>query len=244
MAKRIIKCPACNNELIVSSLQCPVCKIELRGDFETSVFDRLSDEQNAFLMSFLRNQGKLSAVQAEFQLSYPAAKKRLLDVLSTLGLESADEDSGEIIGEMDMTNWEIDETSTKASDIIRAKLKACGGRAIVHTARDLAREIVASPDGRTFTCDQLPISPPYQYEVFDVIVDLLRANHGKARKGNGRNYKLGEPECDETTVVGAIAYNYSGKKKGQSVFDPVFILAAVLEWAGVAYNDRGWLVLR
>ena len=244
MTNRITRCPVCDNKLVVSSLQCPECKIELRGEFEMSAFDRLNDEQSAFLLSFLKNQGKLNAVQTELQLSYPTAKKKLLDILSTLGLEPADDDSNREEGEIDMTTWEIDESSTKASDIIRAKLKSCGGRAIVHTARGLAREIVASPDGRSFICDQLPIKPPYQYEVFDVIVDLLRANNGKARKGNGRNYKLGEPDCDETTVVGAIAYNYSGKIKGQSVFDPVFILAAVLEWAGIAYNDRGWLILR
>ena len=244
MTKRITNCPVCNTKLVTASLQCPACKLELRGDFEGSVFDRLDDEQNAFLMTFLKNQGNLSALQAEMQISYPAAKKKLLDVLSTIGLNSKLDESNDIKGDFDMKDWVVDETSTKASDIIRAKLKACGGRAVVHTARGLAREIIASPDGCTFTCEQLPIKPPYQYEVFDVIVDVLRENGGKARKGNGRNYKLGEPECDDTTVVGAIGYRYSGKKTGESVFDPVFILAAVLEWAEIAYNDRGWLVLR
>ena len=82
-----------------------------------------------------------------------------------------------------------------------------------------------------------------EYVVFDTIVDLLVRNGGRARKGNGRNYKLGEPECDETTVVGAIAKYYAGKKYGDSVFDPVFVFAAVLEWAGIAHNERGELVL-
>ena len=83
------------------------------------------------------------------------------------------------------------------------------------------------------------IKPNYEYRVFDVIVELLLENGGRARKGNGRNYKLGEPECDETTVVGAIAKYYAGKKYGDSVFDPVFVFAAVLEWAGIAHNERG-----
>ena len=43
--------------------------------------------------------------------------------------------------------------------------------------------------------------------------------------------------------MGAIALNYAGKKLGDSVFDPVFVLAAVLEWAGIANNERGELVL-
>ena len=75
------------------------------------------------------------------------------------------------------------------------------------------------------------------------MVDVLLANGGRARKGNGRNYRLGHPECNENTVVGAIALNYAGKKLGDSVFDPVFVIAAVLEWAGIANNERGELVL-
>lgn len=51
------------------------------------------------------------------------------------------------------------------------------------------------------------------------------------------------PNCDESTVVGAVAKNYAGKKVGDSVFDPVFVLAAVLEWAGIVHNRRGELVL-
>ena len=133
--------------------------------------------------------------------------------------------------------------SHKASEIIRAKIRANGGRVVVHTARGLPCEIIASPDGHSFTCDKLPIKPPYQFEVFDIIVNMLLANNGRARKGNGRNYRLGEPECDETTVVGAIGYNYSGKTKGSSVYDPVFVLSAVLDWAGIANNERGEIAL-
>lgn len=79
--------------------------------------------------------------------------------------------------------------------------------------------------------------------IYDIVVDLLLANGGKARKGNGRNHKMGEPECDETTVVGAIGKYYWGKEDGESVLDPVFVVAAVLEWAGIARNERGELSL-
>ena len=243
MNKLINHCPSCNTELVISALQCPHCKMELRGEFEMNAFERLSTEQSAFLFSFLKNRGNLSAIQAEMQISYPTAKKKLDELLVKLGLETKDEFKNERVGEIDMSNWEIDSSSHKASEIIRAKLKANGGRVIVHTARGLPCEVIASADGHSFTCDKLPITPPYDFTVFDVIVDLLLANGGRARKGNGRNYRLGEPECDETTVVGAIAYNYAGKKTGNSVFDPVFALAAILDWAGIADNERGELVL-
>ena len=81
-----------------------------------------------------------------------------------------------------------------------------------------------------------------QSAAFDVIVDLLVSQGGRARKGNGRNYKLGERNCDKTTVVGAVALD-RGYTIGNSVFDPVFVFAAILEWAGIAHNERGELVL-
>ena len=76
----------------------------------------------------------------------------------------------------------------------------------------LAKQML-NPDGKTFTSDKLPISPPYEYDVFNVIVDLLLKQGGRARKGNGRNYKLGEAGCEENTVVGAIAKS-RGRKVG------------------------------
>ena len=48
-------------------------------------------------------------------------------------------------------------------------------------------------------------------------------------------------EADD--IIGTIAKKYAGKKDGESVFDPVFVFAAVLEWAGIAHNERGELVL-
>lgn len=131
----------------------------------------------------------------------------------------------------------------KASEIIKTKLSQNGGRALVHSLTGKTYEIRACTDGRSFLCDQLPIAPPYTYDVFDVIVDLLEKQGGKTNKGCGRNAKLGEPRCEDTTVVGAIGKFYAGKRDGESVFDPVFVLAAVLDWAGIAHNERGYLEL-
>ena len=86
----------------------------------------------------------------------------------------------------------------------------------------------------------------YELSVFDVIVKLLQHSpQEKARKGNSRgpNDKVGHGRCTSDTVVGAIAIHYFGKKTGESCFDPVFVLAAILEWVGVAKNGRGFLQL-
>lgn len=239
MAKMISKCPGCNGTLHITTLQCPDCGMELKNDFEMSMFDTLSGEEKAFLMAFLRHRGNLKNVQSELEISYPTAKKKLNELLVRLGLAEPEQEEIEM---PNISNLTAVRNSTKASEIIKAKLLDNGGRVIVHTARGLPCEIIAAPDGKSFVSKKLPVKPPYEYMVFDAIVDLLIANGGRARKGNGRNYKLGHPECDENTVVGIVAI-YAGKKLGESVYDPVFVLAAVLEWAGIASNERGEVVL-
>lgn len=246
MQKIISECPACSTKLRITSLRCTGCGMELRNDFELSPFDLLNSEQMRFLNVFLRQRGNMSSVQSELRISYPTAKKRLDDLLIALHLVEDDQQNEKKVEDervVDMSTWYIREDSKKASDIIRRKLIESKGRVIVHTARGLPCEIQIAPDGTSFLSNKLPINPPYRFEVFDVIVDLLISQGGRAKKGNGRNHRLGEPECDETTVVGAIGYQYSHAEVGKSVYDPVFVLAAVLEWADIASNERGELVL-
>ena len=246
MSKVISECPACGTKLRITSLRCTGCGMELRNDFELSPFDSLNPEQMSFLITFLEQRGNMSSVQSELGISYPAAKKRLDDLLVALNLVENNQKNPQRVedeGGIDMSNWYVQEDSRKASDIIKRKLMENNGRVIVYTARGLPCEIRAAPDGVSFLSNKLPINPPYRYEVFDVIVDLLISQGGRAKKGNGRNHRLGEPECDETTIVGAIGYQYAHAESGKSVYDPVFVLAAVLEWANIASNERGELVL-
>ena len=237
----ITQCPCCGEKLYISALQCSGCGVEIKNKFEPSKFDTLEKEQRTFLFSFLKCRGNMKAVQNELGISYPTAKKKLDDLLESLDI--AQTNDVDVPRSVDMSNLIADSRSIKASEIIKAKLIEHGGRIIVHTARGLPCEIIAHSDGKSFITKKLPVKPAYEYKVFDVVVDVLLANGGRARKGNGRNYRLGHTECDENTVVGAIALNYAGKKIGDSVFDPVFVLAAVLEWAGIASNERGELVL-
>lgn len=140
----------------------------------------------------------------------------------------------------------INDKSVKASEIIRKKLLDCGGKVSVFTLDRKPCNIVASSDGLSFTTDKIMnYSLAYKFSVFDFIVDLLCEQGGKAKKGNahGKEDKVGMGKCTEDTVVGAIAVRYWGKSYGQSTFDPVFVMAAVLEWAGIVHNRRGYLEL-
>ena len=135
--------------------------------------------------------------------------------------------------------------SRKTSEIVRDKLIDVGGTATVHTLQGKAYSVTITRDRKSFETRMLP-QGGYGFDVFDVIVDLLKENNGKARKGAGRGKynKLGQPGCELDTVVGAVAHRYVGKNPGDSVFDPVFALAAILEWAEICYNERGFLILR
>lgn len=239
--KRIItRCPGCQGTLHIAKLQCPDCGMELKNDFTLSRFDQLDDIQYEFLLTFLRSRGSLKEVQAELKLSYPAVKKKLEELLVALELREPIEK--EERRKIDMSNFKVEYGSTKASEIIKAKIKENGGHVTVYTLRGLPCEIFAEPDGVTFRSDKLPVNENYDYKVFDVIVELLLEMGGSAKKGNGRNHKLGEPGCETDTVVGAVAL-HRGYKLGKSIYDPVFVLASVLEWAGIAENGRGELIL-
>lgn len=238
MKRLVSHCPVCQQNLTISALQCPDCGLELRNRFEISVFDKLTSDQYDFLMAFLKHRGNLKNLQSEMQISYPLAKKRLDDLLVSLGVAemSMDEEPEAI----DVGNIEIDHSSTLASEIIKAKLVENGGHAMIRTFTGELREIQAAPNGKEFLCPQLI---PYKYTIFDAITNLLLKSPGyRAKKGNARNFKLGEPGCEENTVAGAVLV-YMGKKPGESGLDPIFILAAVLEWAGIAVNGRGYIAL-
>lgn len=233
-------CPVCGEPLRLARLSCPDCKAEFPVDETFSPYDCLPDEYAQFLQTFLACRGNMKDVQGELGISYPTAKKKLDELLRLLHLggEEAVEE------EIDMSIFKVaDASSVKASDIVRNKLYESGGRATVYSVTGKPYMIRAANDGRSFFCGELPIKPALTYEVFDVIVDLLVQQGGSARKGLGRNSPLGEGGCTEDTVVGAIGKNYFKASLGKYVFDPVFVLAAVLDWAGIAHNERGYLSL-
>lgn len=240
MTKIITSCPACNHKLKIASLKCEKCGMELKNDFELDEFSTLNSEQYQFLISFLKNKGNMKALQNELKISYPYAQKKLADLLKCLKIENEEEN---LAGEKDMKDWNYNKNSSIPSEIIKSKLKDNNGKAVVSSINGNMYEIKASNDGKSFLCDELPITPPYTYDVFDVIVELLVSKGGKAKKGMGRNAKLGEVNCEVDTVVGTIGKKYFKKNIGDSVYDPVFVLASVLEWAGIATNGRGYIEL-
>lgn len=236
MTKMISQCPVCNNKLKVSTLQCSECGLEIKKDFELSAFDTLPPDMYQFLIEFLKSQGNLKDVQLKLSLSYPAAKKKMMQLLIALDLYSED-----TMHETEECNMNVDNVITKthyASKCVREKLIQNGGNAVVHTIKGKEYKIWII-DNEKFGCDVLP---PYFFSIFDVVVDLLISQGGKAKKGTGRA-RLGDAKCELNTVAGAILKNYYKKSEGESAFAPDFAIIAILEWAEIIKSEWGYVEL-
>lgn len=238
------RCPNCGGKLEISRLMCSECRAEYPITEGLSPYDHLNDIQRSFLETYLRCKGNLKSVGETLNISYPTVKKRFDDLLVSLGY--AEENN--CVEDFHMPNLsKINVVGSSASQIIKCKLYEAGGAATISLLDGKPCRIVFADDGNSFISDKLvDYKLKYDFSVFDYIIELLKnsPNH-KAPKGNahGREDKVGFGKCTEDTVVGTIAIRYFGKKAGESTYDPVFVMAAILEWAGIAHNLRGYIQL-
>lgn len=117
----------------------------------------------------------------------------------------------------------------KASEIIIKKLKDSNNKVTVKLLKGDEAEVVLNDDN-TFSSNKLGTNL-LNFSIFDEIVDYLISNGGKAIKGSGR-VKKGELKKD--TIMFQIATDYYGKKEDETTFDPLFVVAAILDWAQIA----------
>jgi hypothetical protein len=87
MHQVIGKCPVCGDDLTVTRLHCRNCDSALEGHFNLGRFYQLSPEQLRFVETFIKCEGKITRVEDELGLSYPAVRSRLNDVIRALGYE-------------------------------------------------------------------------------------------------------------------------------------------------------------
>lgn len=129
-----------------------------------------------------------------------------------------------------------------ASEVIKARIREAGGEVEVQLLNgDTA--VVKNDYGNCFVSNKLP-SQEVNYSIFDIVVDFLKTQpQAKAPKGGCRNSKIGANQCGRGTVMYAIATQYYGKAEGESCYDPLFVIAAILDWANIATNGRGFLKL-
>ncbi len=231
-------CPVCSSKLNIGKLACPKCKAEYPMNEEMNPFAYLTEQQSDFLKLYLQSRGNLKAVGERLNSSYPTVKRKLEELLTALGY--VDEKEEEECEDM-LRSWDKVEEAKKPSEIIRNRIIEEGGKVTVYSYTNIPYEITMAANGKQITCPQLP-NVPYDFKVFDDMVNVMKKNGGKAKKGSGHK-RLGDPGCEENTIAGAIIKDYYGKKLGETGLDPSFVLISVLEWAGIAKNQRGYVEL-
>ena len=71
------RCADCDRPMVVSSMDCPKCDVQLGGDFEVPALARLALEDQAFVIAFVRHHGSIKKMEGLFGVSYPTIKNRL-----------------------------------------------------------------------------------------------------------------------------------------------------------------------
>jgi len=81
------RCPVCGEEMTVTRVHCRHCDTAVEGRFALGKFHRLTPEQLQFAETFIRCEGKITRVEEDMGLSYPAVRARLHDLIRALGYE-------------------------------------------------------------------------------------------------------------------------------------------------------------
>lgn len=95
MTQAISKCPICGSDLNIVQLHCRHCDTTIEGhfDFNHGPFGALTPEQMAFLLTFIRCEGRFTRMEEEMKLSYPTLRNRLSEVIRALGFEPSKDET-------------------------------------------------------------------------------------------------------------------------------------------------------
>ena len=77
-------CPSCQNQLKVKCLKCETCQTEVNGSYDLPVLALLSENEQKFILQFIKNSGSLKEMASELKLSYPTVRNLLNDIISKI----------------------------------------------------------------------------------------------------------------------------------------------------------------
>lgn len=245
MEKELVcHCPRCSEKLIATRLICKKCDLELTGDFGLSKFDYLSTDEMDFVTTFLKYQGNFKAIQEQKRMSYPAVKKKLAEVVIKLGIEDMEDKKEEVSDMSTISFLPIEPNDSPVITRIKEKLNGCGGKATIRLLQGDPCDIWYDANGKGLVSPKIPLANQLVWEAFDAAVEVVVNNGGKAVKGKARSgAKLGSDDLPLDSVEGFIAHKVHGAQIGETAFGPGFVIAAILDWAEICNNERGYLTI-
>ena len=81
----------------MSRLECPRCSTAVEGEFVLPLLSRLSTDDQALLLSFLKSSGSLKDLARLYKVSYPTMRNRLDALIHRVGeMETAAANAQEV----------------------------------------------------------------------------------------------------------------------------------------------------
>lgn len=77
MAVLNTNCPYCEAAMTPTAMECPLCRVEVRGTFRASIFDMLTPEEQTLLEEYLLAEFNLKKLSERTQLGYMALRNRV-----------------------------------------------------------------------------------------------------------------------------------------------------------------------
>lgn len=75
-------CPGCSDRLNVKSLVCENCHTEVHGSFNLPLLASLSEQEQEFIIAFVKSSGSLKVMAQQLRLSYPTVRNLLDDIIA------------------------------------------------------------------------------------------------------------------------------------------------------------------
>lgn len=84
MRKILEQCPSCGGDLVVTALECPHCRTEVRGRYSPCPFCTLTADQLVFVKLFVEKRGNLRDLEKALGVSYPTVRGKLEEIAERL----------------------------------------------------------------------------------------------------------------------------------------------------------------
>lgn len=100
------KCPYCGEEMLIKEVECPKCKIRIKGDLNLT--HSLPEDVFNFIKIFLYSEGNIKKVEKILNCSYPKVKNILREAKTALGVaeEEQDEEGSDVSEVLDLLKEE------------------------------------------------------------------------------------------------------------------------------------------
>lgn len=84
MRKLIESCPTCGGKLTITEVHCDTCGTQVRSRYSPCPFCSLDEDEQTFLLLFVRSRGNLKDMEKTLGISYPTVRAKLDELIEHL----------------------------------------------------------------------------------------------------------------------------------------------------------------